>query len=70
MNGLPDPPPEVLADADTAKLAPRFVEKVLDLFTKMQRCGHDPVVLEACRSEERQAWLYGFGASMTTGAAT
>ena len=61
MSRLPDPPPEVPADADTAKLAPRFAEKVLDLIAKMQRCGHDPVVLEAFRSDERQAWLYGFG---------
>ena len=60
-HGLPDPPPEVPADDDIAKLAPRFAEKVLDLIAEMRRRGHDPVVVEAFRSDERQSWLYGFG---------
>jgi hypothetical protein len=60
-HGLPDPPTEVPADDDIAKLAPRFAEKVADLIAEMQRRGHDPVVVEAFRSDERQAWLYGFG---------
>src|SRR5215831_10327267 len=75
-HGLPNPPAEVPADDDIAKLAPRFAERVRDLIAEMERCGHDPVVAEAFRSDERQAWLYGFGREYddgrgnVTGAAT
>ena len=43
------------------KLAPLFAEKVFTLLADMKAKGHDPVVREGFRSDERQAWLYGFG---------
>ncbi len=58
---LPLPPPEVPANADMTKLAPLFGEKVFTLLADMKALGHDPVVREGFRSDERQAWLYGFG---------
>lgn len=61
MSKFPAPPPELPADTDMLKLAPVFAAKVFDLLHVMERMGHDAVVSEAFRSDERQAYLYGFG---------
>lgn len=58
---LPKPPAEVPQDADLSKLAPKFRAKVEMLLVDMANAGHDPVVFEAFRSDERAAYLYGFG---------
>lgn len=54
---IPKEPPR---SADLAKCAPKFVEKVKDLLTRMEAQGYDPIVYEATRSDARQMWLYGF----------
>ena len=61
MTKLPAPPREIPADTDMMKLAPVFAAKVFDLLHQMERLGHDAVVAEAFRSDERQRFLYGFG---------
>lgn len=67
MTKLPFPPPEVPADDDLAKLAPLFAEKVFTLLREMRDQGHDPIVFEAFRSDERAAYLYGFGRTWDDG---
>ena len=61
MTPLPAPPPELPADTDMLKLAPVFAAKVFDLLHQMERLGHDAVVSEGFRTDERQRFLYGFG---------
>lgn len=62
MTSLPSPPtPEPPPDRDMLKLAPVFAAKVFDLLHRMDRLGHDAIVFEGFRSDERQAWLYGCG---------
>lgn len=58
---LPPPPPEVPADRDAAKLAPVFWGKVFGVITRMKGLHLDPVVFEGFRSDERAAYLAGFG---------
>lgn len=60
-HGMPDPPPEVPASNNMTLLAPLFAEKVFSLLVDMKEKGHDAIVREGFRSDERQAWLYGFG---------
>ena len=61
MTSLPAPPPEVASDRDVMKLAPVFAAKVFDVLQQMERLGHDPMISEGFRSDERQRFLYGFG---------
>lgn len=58
---LPPPPHEVPVDADLSKLAPRFRTAVERVLAEMKDHGHTPMVFEAFRSPERQAFLHGFG---------
>jgi hypothetical protein len=58
---LPAPPPEIPASRDMTKLAPLFAEKVFTVLADMKARGFDAIVREGFRSDERQAWLYGFG---------
>ena len=55
--------PEPKRQTDLAGLKPAFRAKVVTLLDNMQAKGWDPVVFEARRSAERQAWLYGVGRS-------
>jgi hypothetical protein len=61
MTKLPPPPPEIPASTDMLQLAPLFAEKVFTVLADMKAKGHDAVVCEAFRSDERQEYLYGFG---------
>ncbi len=67
MTTLPAPPPEVPASNDMLLLAPAFCEKVWTLLSELKRAGLDAVVSEAFRSDERQAYLYGFGRTYDDG---
>lgn len=58
---LPKPPKEVPVDRDLSKIAPKFKEKIEQLLEKMRALGHDAIVFEAWRSDERATFLYGFG---------
>jgi len=58
---LPPPPPEPPANKSITCLAPRFADRVAAVIRSMQELGLEPVIAEACRSDERQAWLFGFG---------
>lgn len=64
LRKLPLPPAEVGAlavDNDLSKCAPKFVERVWTLLHELQRRGFPAKVAEAFRSDERAAFLYGFG---------
>jgi peptidoglycan L-alanyl-D-glutamate endopeptidase CwlK len=58
---LPPPPPEPPADTSLDHLAPGFRRRVAAMLADMETRGFDPVIAEAFRSDERQAWLWGFG---------
>jgi peptidoglycan L-alanyl-D-glutamate endopeptidase CwlK len=58
---LPSPPPEVAVDRSLDELAPVFRMKVDELLFRMKSKGHDPIVAESVRTNERQTYLYGFG---------
>ncbi len=58
---LPAPPPEVPVDDSLDGLAPAFRAKVDELLARMKSKGHDPIVAESTRTNERQTYLYGFG---------
>lgn len=58
---LPRPPAEVPVQNSLDGLAPKFRLAVLDVLAYMRTLGHEPVVFETLRTEERQAFLYGFG---------
>lgn len=61
MSRLPAPPAEVPVQRTIDGLAPRFRTAVERVLAGMRTDGHDPVVFETLRTEERQAFLYGFG---------
>ena len=42
-------------------LAPRFREAVERVLERMRADGHDPLVFETLRTEQRQQFIYGFG---------
>lgn len=67
MTTLPKPPKEVPVDRDLSKLAPAFRKKIELLLERMRVLGHDAMVFEAFRSDERAAYLYGFGRSYDDG---
>lgn len=54
-------PQEVAPRKDLSLLAPRFAASVERLLLQMKLNGFDPVVAESLRTNERQAYLYGFG---------
>lgn len=65
---LPPPPhPEPPPDRDMVKLAPLFAEKVFRVLHEMNEKGHDAIVFEAFRSDERAAWLYESGRTFDDG---
>ncbi len=61
MTPLPPPPPEPPADRSLMTLAPGFRRRVAAMLKDMEVRGFDPMISEGFRSDERQAWLYGFG---------
>lgn len=68
---LPPPPADMAhldrADRDLSKLAPRFEEAVRSVLMDMVYEGHRAIVVEALRSDERQAHLFNFGRSYDDG---
>lgn len=61
MSRLPLPPKEVPRESRLELLAPRFRAAVEAVVADMQARGHAVRVFETLRTEERQAYLYGFG---------
>lgn len=60
-HGLPEPPAEPPVIRDLECLAPGFRAKLTRMLAHLSSLGFDPVIAESCRTDERQAWLYGFG---------
>lgn len=58
---LPPPPPEPPVQRGIDCLAPLFRQKVQAMLANLTNDGFDAVIAESCRSDERQAWLYGMG---------
>lgn len=58
---LPAPPKEVPVNRDVLTLAPKFRAAVEELLMRHRAYGHDPIVFETLRTEERQRFIYGFG---------
>jgi hypothetical protein len=54
-------PREVPRQRNLALCAPRLVTRVNLLLLRMGERGHDPIVFETLRTQERQDFLYGFG---------
>lgn len=54
-------PREVPRHADLNECAPLFAEKVRELIARLEAQGYDPFVYEAVRTDDRCAWLHGFG---------
>lgn len=54
-------PPEPPASNDLTLCAPQFAVAVERAMLELERQGFDPIINEAWRSDERQAWLYAFG---------
>jgi hypothetical protein len=54
-------PREVPRHANLDECAPKFAAKIRELVTRLEAQGYDPLVYEALRTDERCAWLYGFG---------
>lgn len=61
MSPLPLPPAEVPADHTVMGLAPAFLAKLQLLLADMVGKGFRPILRETTRSDERAAFLYGFG---------
>lgn len=58
---MPKTPPEPKRQTSLNALEPAFAAKVRLLLAAMRRRLYDPIVFEAKRTVERQAWLYGVG---------
>lgn len=58
---LPRPPIEVPVTNTTTVLAPQFRAAVERVLADMVAWGYTPRVFETLRTDERQAFLYGFG---------
>lgn len=67
---LPLPPAEVPVQSDMSLLAPRFREAVGRVIADMRVWEYTPVVFETLRTNERQAFLYGFGRDYDDGRGT
>lgn len=61
MTRLPRAPREVPLDASLTLLAPRFRAALLATVDGMRAEGFGPRIIETLRTQERQAFLYGFG---------
>lgn len=61
MAKLPKPTRDVPVDRDLTKLAPQFKIKIELLICRLEDMGHDPIVFEGWRSDERVTFLHGFG---------
>jgi len=48
-------------NTDTNSLVPYVKDRVQKLLVAMKARGYEPIIFEALRSDERQAWLYGIG---------
>lgn len=55
---VPREPPR---SANLDECAPKFAEKIRQLVARLESQGYDPLVYEVMRTDERCAWLYGFG---------
>lgn len=64
------PPPEVPRQSGVTMLAPKFRDKVNALCDALRTDGHRPLVFETLRTDERQAFLYGFGRQYDDGRGT
>lgn len=64
---LPAPPPEPPACNSPNGLAPLFLDKVQRVEARMQNRGWHICRRETYRSDERAAWLYGFGRTWDDG---
>lgn len=60
-HGLPNAPPEPPVIQSLECLAPRFRARVAAMLAQFSAIGFDPTIAESCRTDERQAWLFGFG---------
>lgn len=60
-HGLPNPPAEPRAITTLDGLAPNFRAAILAVIEDMRAGGFDPIIAESLRTDERQAWLFGFG---------
>ncbi len=60
-HGLPDPPAEPAANRSVDCLAPKFREAIALVRADLVHVGYVAELEETCRSDERQAWLWGFG---------
>lgn len=67
MTKLPKPPAEPERIASLDGLAPRFRAAVERMLAEMRAAGFKPVVYESLRTNERQAWLHGFGRTWDDG---
>ena len=56
--GAPPEPPRI---TDIGSLEPYVAERVRRILARLRQEGWDPVIHEARRTPERQAWLYGIG---------
>ena len=54
-------PPEPPRITDIGSLEPYVAERVRRILARLRKQGWDPVIHEARRTPERQAWLYGVG---------
>jgi hypothetical protein len=61
MSKLPKPPAEVPVRKDVDLLAPKFKTKIQRLLLNLTERGHDPIIAETMRDDERQKFLHGFG---------
>lgn len=61
MPPLPKPPAEVPRVSSLDGLAPKFRKSVEAILTEMRAAGFKCRVFESLRTNERQAFLYGFG---------
>jgi hypothetical protein len=61
VTALPKPPHEVSVIRSPDVLAPKFRDKVVELIGAMHGKGLDATIAESLRTNERQAYLYGFG---------
>jgi hypothetical protein len=58
---LPLPPREIPACSVVDGLAPKFLDKLQAVCTALVDAGWQPILRETTRSDERAAFLYGFG---------
>lgn len=58
---LPLPPPDVPAIRTPDVLAPKFQDAIVRVIGAMHAKGCDATIAESLRTNERQAFLYGFG---------